>query len=49
MSDTERQRWERFRRAVLNMAAQLVEADPSGRYTVDVRIIERDQQARKIA
>ena len=33
----------RFRRAVLNMAAQLADADPTGRYTVEVRIIERHQ------
>ena len=43
MSEIERRRWERFRRAVLNMAAQLADADPSGRYTVEVRTIERDR------
>ncbi len=48
MSETERQRWERFRRAVQNMAAQLADADPAGRYTDEVHIIERDQ-AKKIA
>jgi hypothetical protein len=42
--DPERQRWERLRRALLNIVAQV--QDAGGRYTFDIRIIPKDQQRR---
>ena len=39
--DLERQRWEWLRRALLNIIAQM--QDPVGRYTLDVRIVRREQ------
>ena len=39
--DLERQRWERLRRALLNIVAQM--QDTGGRYTLDVRIVRREQ------
>jgi len=49
MNGDERQRWERVRRAFLNLVAQLHAADPASRYTLDIRVIQRDQTASKIA
>ncbi len=40
--DPERQRWERLRRALLNIVAQM--QDAGGQYTLDIRIIPKDQQ-----
>ena len=39
--DLERQRWERLRRALLNIISQM--QDAGGRYTLDVRIVHREQ------
>ena len=47
--DRERGRWERLRRALLNIVAQLQEADPDSRYTLDIRIVPKDRATRKIA
>ena len=49
MSDEERQRLERLRRALLNIVAQLRDAHPDGRYTLDVRIVPREQPTQKTA
>ena len=39
--EQERQRWERLRRALLNIVAQMQE--PGGRYTLDVRIVSKER------
>ena len=39
--DTERQRWERLRRALLNIVAQMQQS--GSRYTLDVRIVPKEQ------
>ncbi len=49
MSEREQQRWDRLRRALLNVVAQLQEADPDSRYTLDIRIVPKDRTAQKIA
>ena len=41
IDDLERQRWERLRRALLNIVAQMQQA--GGRDTLDVRIVPREQ------
>ncbi len=46
---SERERWERLRRALLNIVAQMQEADPDGRYTLDIRIVPKDRTTQKIA
>lgn len=43
MSDNERQVWERLRRALLNIVAQLQAVTPDSRYTLDIRIVPKDQ------
>ena len=43
MSDGERERWDRLRRALLNIVAQVQEADPGARYTLDIRIVPKDR------
>lgn len=43
MSEAERQRLERLRRALLNIVAQVRETDPDGRYTLRIEIVQRDQ------
>ena len=48
MNDQEQKRWERVRRALLNLVAQQYDADPNARYTLDIRIVPKDQ-AQKIA
>jgi hypothetical protein len=48
MSESERQRWERLRRALLNVVAQQHDADPDAQYTLDIRIVPKDR-AQKIA
>ena len=47
--DRERGRWDRLRRALLNIVAQLQEADPDSRYTLDIRIVPKDRTTQKIA
>jgi len=47
MSERERQRWDRLRRALLNIVAQVHDADPDTRYTLDIRIVRKDQGAQK--
>ena len=39
--DLERQRWERLRRALLHVVAQM--QDAGGRYTLDIRIVPKEQ------
>jgi hypothetical protein len=48
MTEQEQKRWDRLRRALLNVVAQQHDADPAARYTLDIRIVPKDQ-ARKIA
>ena len=40
---TDRERWERLRRTLLNLVAQMQRADPQSRYTLDVRIVPKEQ------
>jgi hypothetical protein len=42
----EQQRWEIVRRSLLNIVAQIRDMFPDGRYTLDIRIVEREQVAR---
>ncbi len=49
MNDLERARWDRLRRALLNIVAQLQEADPGGRYTLDIRIVPKERTTQKTA
>ena len=39
--DVERQRWERLRRALLNIVAQM--QDAGGRYTLRIELVTREQ------
>jgi hypothetical protein len=39
--DQERQRWERLRRALLNIVAQMQQ--PDARYTLDIRLVAKGQ------
>jgi hypothetical protein len=48
MTEQEQKRWDRLRRALLNIVAQQHAADPAARYTLDIRIVPKDQ-AQKIA
>ena len=47
--DRERSRWDQLRRALLNVVAQVQDADPDSRYTLDIRIVPKDRTAQKIA
>ena len=47
MSTPEQQRWETVRRSLLAIVAQVRDAFPQGRYTLDIRIVPRDEAARK--
>ncbi len=49
MSEREQQRWDRLRRALLNVVAQVQDADPDSRYTLDIRIVPKDRTTQKIA
>ena len=46
MIERERQRWEQLRRALLNVVAQQHAADPSTRYTLDIRIVPKEPAQR---
>jgi hypothetical protein len=48
MSEQDQQRWERLRRARLNVVAQQHDADPTSRYTLEIRVIPKES-ARQIA
>jgi len=48
VSDQGKKRMEMLRRALLNVVAQQHDADPTCRYTLDIRIVPKDQ-AQKIA
>jgi len=48
VSEQEMKRWERLRRALLNIVAQQHDADPSGRYTLEIRVVPKES-ARRIA
>ena len=45
---TDRERWERLRRALMNVVVQMQGADPDARYTLDIRIVPKEP-AQKIA
>lgn len=47
MSTPEQQRWETVRRSLLAIVAQVRDAFPQGRYTLDIRIVSRDQAAKQ--
>ena len=47
--ERERVRWDRLRRALLNIVTQVQEADPDARYTLDIRIVPKDRTTQKIA
>jgi hypothetical protein len=49
VSEEERKRLERIRRALLNLVAVDRDGHPDGRYTLDVRIIPREQPSQKSA
>ncbi len=49
MNDPERSRLDRLRRALLNIVAQVQDADPDSRYTLDIRIVPKDRATQKIA
>lgn len=42
----QQQHWETLRRALLMIVAQTKERDPAGRYTLDIRIVPREQATR---
>lgn len=42
-NNPEQQRWESVRRSLLAIVAQVRDAFPNGRYTLDIRIVERGQ------
>jgi hypothetical protein len=43
----EQQRWESVRRAMLAIVAQVRDLFPDGRYTLDIRIVERGRAAQR--
>ena len=49
LSEAERERLERLRRALLNVVAQFRESDPTGRYTLSITIVLREQSRRERA
>ena len=49
MDEQEQKRWERLRRALLNIVAQQHDADPNTRYTLDIRIVQKDQRPGQVA
>jgi hypothetical protein len=49
MTEAERKRLERLRRALLNVVAQLRNAYLGGRYTLSIVIVPRDQPSQKSA
>ena len=48
MIEGQRQRWEQLRRALINVVAQQHAADPSSRFTLDIRIVPKEP-ASKVA
>ena len=42
MTDLEMKRWEQLRRAMLNIVAQQHAADPQTRYTLDIRVVPKE-------
>lgn len=48
MTDQDQKRWDRLRRAMLNIVAQQHAADPHARYTLRIEIIEK-AAAEKVA
>ena len=49
MSEAEKRRLERLRRALLNIVAQVRDLDPDGRYTLSIQIVPREQPTQKSA
>ena len=48
MSEQEVKRWERLRRALLNVVAQQHDADPDARYTLDIRIVPKERRSQQV-
>jgi hypothetical protein len=46
MSEQEQKRWDRLRRAMLNIVAQQHEADPTNRYTLEIKIVAKESARR---
>ena len=47
MTEQEVKRWERLRRALLNIVAQQHDVDPDAQYTLDIRIVPKEQRPRQ--
>jgi hypothetical protein len=48
MNEQDQKRWDRLRRAMLNIVAQQHEADPTSRYTLKIEIVPKES-ARRVA
>ena len=48
MIEQEQKRWDRLRRAMLNIVAQQHDVDPDAQYTLDIKIVPKDR-SQKIA
>jgi hypothetical protein len=46
VSEQDQKRWDRLRRAMLNIVAQQHEADPTSRYTLDIKIVPKESSQR---
>jgi hypothetical protein len=49
MTEQDRRRMEMLRRALLNVVAQQHDADPACRYTLDIRIVPKKENASRVA
>jgi hypothetical protein len=49
VDEQDRKRWERLRRAFLNIVAQQHDVDPDARYTLDIRIVQKEQRPQRVA
>jgi hypothetical protein len=48
MSEQDQKRWDRLRRALLNVVAQQHDADPTSRYTLEIKVVLKET-ARNVA
>jgi len=46
VSEQDQKRWDRLRRAMLNIVAQQHEADPTSHYTLDIKIVPKESSQR---
>jgi hypothetical protein len=46
LNEQDQKRWERLRRALLNIVAQQHDADPSSRYTLEIRVVPKETARR---